>query len=119
MPLKTYRDLDVWKVSMDLVDAIYDLTEKLPSHQRYTISSQIERAALSIPLNIAEGYGRIHTGEYLHHLSYSQGSNREVETLLIIVARPKYVEKEELKTAWELTQRVGMMLTKLIKSLKK
>jgi four helix bundle protein len=118
MPLKSYRQLDVWKVSMDLVDAVYEITEKLPKNQQYTISSQIERAALSVPLNIAEGYGRIHKGEYLHHLSYSQGSTREVETLLIVLSRRKFIENDQLKVAWELTQRVGMMLTKLINSLK-
>jgi four helix bundle protein len=118
MALKSYRELDVWKISMDLVDAVYDITEKLPKAQQYTLSSQIERASLSIPLNIAEGYGRLHVGEYLHHLSYSQGSAREVETLLIVLSRRKFIDKEELKLAWKLTQRVGMMLTKLIRSLK-
>ena len=118
MALKTYRDLEVWKVSMDLVDSVYSLTEKLPSHQRFSICSQIERAALSIPLNIAEGYGRLHKGDYLHHLSFSQGSQREVETLLIVIGRRQYVTKEEIKPIWELTQRVGQMLTKLIQSLK-
>jgi len=119
MPLQSYRDLDVWKVSMDLVDAVFDLSEKLPSNQRYTICSQIERAVISIPSNIAEGYGRTHKGDYLHHLSYSQGSTCEVETLLIIIGRRKYVPKETMEPIWELTQRVGQMLTKLINSLKK
>jgi len=71
MALKSYRELEAWKVSMDLLDAVYDLTSELPPTEKYNIRSQLERAAVSIPCNIAEGYGRVHRGDYIHHLSMS------------------------------------------------
>ncbi len=119
MGLKTYRELQVWKVAMDLVEAVYRLTDKLPDHEKYGLTSQLRRAAVSIPSNIAEGYGRTHRGDYLHHLSFARGSLMEIETLLIISARLKYVTRPRAKETWTLAQQVGQMLTKLIASLAK
>ena len=118
MSLQTYRDLETWKVSMDLVDAVYEITSELPSREKYNIISQLERAAVSIPCNIAEGYGRIHRGDYVHHLSMSQGSLRETETLLIICVRRNFVSRERMKPVWDIAEQVGKLLTKLIQSLR-
>lgn len=103
---------------MKLVDLVYDLLLHFPADERFAMSQQMRRAASSIPANIAEGYGRKHRAEYLHHLSYSFGSLCELETFLIISSRRKYATKDELKPIWSQAQVVGKMLNKLIASLK-
>jgi four helix bundle protein len=82
------------------------------------LRDQAQRAAVSIPANIAEGYGRQHRGEYLQHLGIAQGSLCELETHLIVAGRLKFISRDAAKKPWELSQRVGQMLTKLRRSLK-
>ena len=118
MTLKTYRNLDVWQKAMDLVLCIYELTTTLPDDEKFGLATQMKRAAVSIPSNIAEGYGRTHRGEYLHHLSFARGSLSEVETHLAIAARLKLVRRNDTIEVWKLAQEVGRMLNKLIASLK-
>ncbi len=117
MALQTYRDLDVWQAGIELVEKVYFLAKSLPDDERFGMTSQLRRAVISIPLNIAEGYGRSHRGDYLRFLSFSQGSLKEVETLLIIIGRLKYAERVALQPAWELCQRIGKMLSRLMQSL--
>lgn len=117
MAIRSYRELDVWNRSMDLVQEIYQLTKKFPKEERYGLGSQMQRSAVSIPSNIAEGYGRTHRGDYLHHLSISHGSLCELETQLIIAARLKYVTKSDAKKAWELCQETGRMLGSMQRTL--
>ena len=119
MALTTYRELDVWQVSMDLVEVVYRLSKGLPDDERFGLTSQIRRAVVSIPANIAEGYGRTHRGDYLRHLSIARGSLMEVETLLTITVRLTYLTREQALPAWDLTQRTGQLLNKLIASLRK
>lgn len=117
--VKSYRDLKVWNRAMDLVIMCYRLTSKLPKTEIYGLSSQIQRAAVSIPANIAEGKGRQHLGEYIHHLSIANGSLKELETHLLITGRLSYLENLELHPVFELTDEVGRMLNSLIRTLKK
>ncbi len=117
MSLKSYRDLQVWQRAMELVEVVYDLTQRIPDNERYGLVSQIRRSAISVPSNIAEGYGRTHRGDYLKFLSNARGSLCELETQLILVGRLKYAAREELNPAWNLCQSVGKMLMKLILSL--
>jgi four helix bundle protein len=79
--LHSYRQLDVWKESLALVADVYRITRKLPADERFGLTSQMRRAAVSVPCNIAEGYGRAARGEYLNHLSFARGSGNEVEAL--------------------------------------
>jgi len=116
---ESYRGLEVWQVGMDLVEEIYRLTTNLPDTEKYGLISQLRRATTSIPANIAEGYGRTHRGDYLRHLSIARGSLMEIETHLMIAVRLKQLERDDAIPAWQLTQRVGKMLTKLIQALKK
>ena len=69
MPLRTYRDLEVWRIAMDVVESIYRLAKRLPAEEKFGLASQMQRAAAAIPANIAEGYGRTHRGDYLHPIS--------------------------------------------------
>ncbi len=119
MSLKTYRDLVVWQKAMDLVESVYLLTADFPSTEKYGLISQIQRAAVSVPANIAEGYGRTHRGDYLHHLSIAKGSFFELETHLVLAVRLHLVSREALIPIWHQSQEVGKILTKLIHSLKK
>lgn len=118
MALKSYRDLNVWQKSVDLVVLVYQLTKSFPSDEKFGVASQIKKAAASIPANIAEGYGRTHRGDYLHHLSMARGSLAELETHMVIAGRLNFIERKETVETWGLTQEVGKMLTKLIQSLR-
>jgi len=117
--MKAYRKLRVWQFSMDLVDQIYDLCENFPASERYGLVSQMQRAAVSIPANIAEGYGREHRGDYLRHLSFARGSLMELETLLTITVRRGVCQREQAESIWEQIQATGKSLTRLIQSLKR
>ena len=119
MPAKSYRDLETWQEAMNLVETCYKLTASLPADEKFGLASQIRRAAVSIPANIAEGYGRSHRGDYVHHLSTAGGSLAELETLLTIAGRLKLLSREDLMPAWEQTQRVARLLTRLRQSLQK
>lgn len=117
MSLKTYRELEVWQRSMDLAEAVYKATRKWPAVERFGLISQAQRAAGSIPSNIAEGYGRLHRGDYVKHLSYARGSLMELETHLILAVRVEVADPAPLRPVWALSQRVGQMLNRLIDSL--
>jgi len=117
MALTNYRDLEVWKKSMELVVAVCKLTRHYPADERFGLTAQSRDAATSIPSNIAEGYGRLHRGDYLHHLSIAKGSLAELETQLILAVRLEFVSKAQVLESWELSQRVGRMLTRLMDSL--
>lgn len=82
-----YKDLKVWQRGMDLAQAIYMLTSRFPKSQEYGLAVQMRRASVSVPSNIAEGYGRNATGEYRHHLCIARGSLLELETQVILSQR--------------------------------
>jgi four helix bundle protein len=90
MKIQSYEDLEVWKKSMDLVEKIYLMTKTFPADERFGLVTQMQRAAVSIPSNIAEGYRRRGRGDYLKFLGYSYGSGAELETQLEISYRLKY-----------------------------
>lgn len=119
MDNKAYRQLEVWQRAMDAMEEIYKLTAHYPEEERYGLIAQSRRASVSITSNIAEGYGRVHRGDYVHHLSVSRGSLMELETQTIAAVRLNFVAREEAMRAWQLKQEVGRMLTGLINSLQK
>jgi len=94
--IESFRDLRVWQDGMRLVAAVYEITGSFPVREVYGLSSQIRRAAVSIPANIAEGHCREHLKEYLNFLSIAQGSVAELETELEIAGRLKYIEPQVL-----------------------
>ena len=95
MDIKSYRDLRVWQSGMDLVVLVYEISERFPSKEIYGLTSQIRRAVVSVPSNVAEGHTRESTKEYLHHLSIAQASLAEVETQIEIAFRLNYCVQEE------------------------
>lgn len=114
--MEDYRDLIVWKKSMELVKAVYALTKQLPKEETFALSNQLRRAVISIPSNIAEGYGRNSKQDYLRFLNTARGSKNEVETQLQICLLLEYLNHNELDTSLNLCQEVGKMLNALINS---
>jgi len=112
-----YRELKVWQRSMDLVAEVYALTKSFPSDEVFGLTSQLRWSAVSVPANIAEGQGRLHRGDFLHHLSMARGSLSETETHLQIASRLGYVQDEAVAPIWALCQDVGRLLNGLIRSL--
>jgi four helix bundle protein len=118
-PIQNHRDLDVWQRAMDLADFCYDVTENFPKREIYGLASQIRRAAVSIAANIAEGHGRHHTGDYLHHVSYSTGSLMELDTEVRLAQRRKFLPVGAMERFVKLYVEVGSMLRSLTASLRK
>src|SRR5918999_1795241 len=90
--MKGFRELRVWQAAMDLVDEIYRATESFPKHELFGLAGQMQRAAVSVVANIAEGHGRSHLGEYLHHLSIARGSLCELDALIEVAGRRSYLK---------------------------
>ena len=116
--INSYRDLTVWQRAIDLTDAVHAITRSFPRDERFGLTSQLERAAASIASNIAEGHGRAHLREYLHHLSIARGSLMEVETQLTIAARRGYITVADEQRAFNLSGDVGRLLSGLIRALR-
>ena len=108
--MKSFRELRVWQKAMNLVENVYLLTRAFPKQEIYGLTSQLRRAAISIPSNIAEGHTREHIKEYLHHLSMAQASLAEVETQLEIATRLKYLEPDQLEASLVEVSSLGKQL---------
>jgi four helix bundle protein len=116
--VKSYRDLLVWQRAVDLVARCYELTKQLPKSETYGLAGQIQRAAVSIPANIAEGHGREHLGDYLHHLSIANGSLMELETHILIGQRLNYFSTSDIECLLEACGELSRMLSGLTKKLR-
>ncbi len=117
--INSYHDLEVWQKAMELVTDIYKVTRTFLKEEIYGLTSQLRRAAVSVPANIAEGWGRGMTGEYIQFLRIARGSLLEVETLMTISHNLKYVNTQELKSILERIREINKMINALIKSLLK
>lgn len=113
-----HRDLVVWQKSMDLAESIYKLTDELPPKEQYGLCSQMRRASVSIPSNIAEGYGRQSTGNYIQFLSIARGSLLELETQLELCIRLQYISLTEIETVQTNISHISKMLSSLISKLR-
>jgi four helix bundle protein len=116
--IQSHRDLLVWQKSMDLVVAIYRITQKLPSHEQFGLISQLRRAAVSIPSNIAEGYGRHSSGSYKQFLSISRGSLLELETQIELCVRLGYLTQPDTVDISMAITELSKMLTSLISKIR-
>jgi four helix bundle protein len=115
--MKTHKDLNVWKDSIELVIAIYTVTKGFPREETYGITSQIRRAAVSIPANISEGAARNYSKEFIRFLRIAQGSLSEFETLLYISLKLNYLDENIFKTLQGKVCKVNSQLSGLIKSI--
>jgi four helix bundle protein len=119
MAVQTFRDLDVWKLAMDLAAECYRVTKRFPKDELFGMTSQIRRSAASIPANIAEGQGRDHTKEFLNHLSIARGSLKELETHLLLSQRVGLMKETDLTPLLTLCDRISQMLSRLRQALQR
>jgi four helix bundle protein len=117
MKVKNYQELIVWQKAMDLVEEVYIASKSFPREEIYGLTSQLRRAAVSIPSNIAEGQGRRTTPDFLRHLSIAYGSLREVETQIMIATRLRYLAQGKCQDVMRITGEVGRLLNGLMASL--
>ncbi|MEE8382014.1 MAG: four helix bundle protein [Thermodesulfobacteriota bacterium] len=115
--LKNYKELKVWQRSYQLCIDIYKITKSFPQEEKYGLTSQMRRSALSVPSNIAEGYGRKTTPEYIQALYIAYGSHCELETQILLAGDLNYIAKEDLNNLQGTVSEVERMLKALIKSL--
>ncbi|MGL5363445.1 MAG: four helix bundle protein [Bosea sp. (in: a-proteobacteria)] len=119
MSIQSYRDLRVWQEAMNLAEMVCRLTKLFPKDELFGLTSQMRRASVSIPANIAEGYGRESTGAYVQFLRISQGSLKELETHAYLSNRVGLISEVNLNEMLQSAEAVGKMLRALIRSLEK
>lgn len=117
--MPSYQDLKVWQIGMHVSVDVYRLTELFPKSEIYGLTSQIRRAAVSIPSNIAEGHERDTTKDYLRFLSIARGSLAELETQLLIANRLGYVEMHQIKNLLDALDSLSRMIRNLQKALRR
>lgn len=117
MHIKSYKDLDVWKKGIEIAELVYKLTRRFPKEEQYGLVSQMQRAAVSVPSNIAEGCARRHAREYQQACYVALGSCAELETELLIAMRLGYVADGEAGRIAEALDHEGRMLRILTKRL--
>jgi four helix bundle protein len=116
--MRPHENLEVWKRSVDLVTRIYGVTKSFPSDERFGLTSQIRRAAVSIPANIAEGAARQSTKEFLQFISIAQGSSSELETELLIAVNLEYLTRADFEEVMIEIDSVARMMIGLAKHLR-
>jgi four helix bundle protein len=116
--IRSYQDLKVWQLGIVLAENVYRLTAAFPKHELYGLGSQMQRAAVSVPSNVAEGSSRDSTREYLKHLSIAVGSLAELETQLIISHRLEYCSADQRDALVAHLKEIGRMLSGLQRSLR-
>lgn len=119
MTVTSYHDLIVWQKAIDFVGCVYELTGRFPRTELYGLMSQLQRAAISVPSNIAEGAGRGHTREFIHHCYIARGSLYETETQIIIAQRLGYATEQDTQPPLGMIAEIGKMLNGLIASLER
>ncbi|MFC2091709.1 four helix bundle protein [Elusimicrobiota bacterium] len=115
--IKSYEDLEIWQRSMDLVEKIYHFSKSFPKEEVYGLTSQIRRAAISIPSNISEGFARYHNKEYRHFLYIALGSCAELSTQILIAERLRYMNKPDADLIVKEISEISKMTMNLIKKI--
>jgi four helix bundle protein len=116
MRIETYRDLDTWQACMSAVEQTYSVTRQFPIEERFGLTSQARRAAVSMPSNVAEGWSRHSTAVYINHVSIALGSHGELETCLEIGRRLKYLAQSDFDASMRFIDRAGQLLNGLLRS---
>lgn len=114
--MKTHRDLDVWKESIDLAISIYKVAEKFPKEEKYSLVDQLKRSAVSIPSNIAEGAARNSSKEFMQYLHIALGSAAELETQLIISEKLGFIDEKDIFAELEKVKSKLLGLIKFVRS---
>ena len=117
--IDSFRELLVWQKSMDLAERSYRLTRRFKHEDQVVLGHEIRKSSVSMPSNIAEGFGRHHTPEYVHHLWFANGSSNELQTQLELGRRVEIVRIDEAEALIADTAEVGRMLQGLIRALER
>lgn len=117
--IESYRDLRVWQKGIDLTERVYELTRGFPSEEKFGLISQLRRAAVSLPSNIAEGWGRNSTGAFIRYLRIAHGSLTEIETQVTIAHRLGYLSESEKNAFLKETTAERKMILAFVRSLNK
>jgi four helix bundle protein len=117
--ISSHKDLIVWQQGIRIVKEVYSLTKLFPKSEMFGLSSQLQRAAVSVPANIAEGYGRFYRGEYIRFLTIANGSVQELETLLEIAFHLGYFGQAAHDSLGRLIESESVLLNSLIRSLRR
>jgi four helix bundle protein len=118
MGIQNYRDLIAWQKGMDLTEAVYSATANFPSDERFGLSQQMRRAAVSIPSNVAEGHSRRSTPDFLRFLNIAYGSRAELETQIFLAHRLHYFDESRRNELLNAAEEVGRLINGLANSLK-
>jgi four helix bundle protein len=116
--MQSYKDLKAWQKAMELVLEVYRITQDFPRHELYGLTSQLRRAAVSVPSNIAEGKGRYSDREFIQFLRHARGSLLEIETQVLIAEELKYVHHKQTSRVLDLTAETGKIVNSLISAFK-
>ncbi|MBR0367422.1 MAG: four helix bundle protein [Clostridia bacterium] len=112
-----YKDLVVWKRGMEMAKSAYLLSHKLPREENYALADQIRRSSVSIPSNIAEGYGRSSSKDYARFLSMARGSSYELETQILLSIDLGYISENDAQNALAMCKEIARMLTRILQKL--
>jgi four helix bundle protein len=115
--IRSYRDLEVWQEAMVLAEDCYTLTKSIPRNELFGMTGQIRRSAVSVPANIAEGYGRDNRGDYVHFLRIAQGSPKELETHIELARRVGVTSASAVEPILSRSDRIGRMVRALYRAL--
>jgi four helix bundle protein len=115
--IKSYRDLDAWQLAMKVVVEIYRVTKAFPSDEKFGLTAQLRRAAVSIPSNVAEGHNRLGPGEFRRFVSIARGSVGEVETQIAVALALGFIAADEITMPSSQLDRLSKMLFALYRSL--
>ena len=116
-PIRSYTDLIVWQKAMALAASVYRCSRELPKEERYGITQQLRRAAVSVPSNIAEGHGRMTNGDFVRFLAIARGSLRETETLFQLCVTLEFLSDAQIADPMSLADEISRMLAVLIRQL--
>jgi four helix bundle protein len=119
MPVKSFRDLVVWQRSLDFIEEAYRVSQRFPADERFGLTSQLRRAAVSVAANIAEGSGRFTSRDYLNFISESRGSVKEAESHLLVGARLKFVAPADIDRGLGFADEISRMLFNLRLSIRR
>lgn len=118
MEIVCYKDLIVWQKAMTMVEIVYNLTKNLPKEELFALTNQIRRAAISVPSNVAEGFGRQSKKEYQQFLSIANGSVCEIETQLFLCVKIGYLTEDSIQEALQLLSEIGKMIRSIKQKIK-
>ncbi len=117
--IRDYRDLTVWKEAMEIAEHVYALTRSFPREEAFGLTAQMRRAAVSIPSNIAEGFGRAQRKSFIQFLRIAQGSLKELETRIMLSVRVGLLVSEQRAPMLDRTARLGRRIVQFVRSLER